>query len=512
MRTLALFVLLLPLTAAASDNFKVISNVTPEAAKAIEDRAEELRREIAIYWHGKAMPRWFEPCTIEASASETRASSLRWRSKGGQVYDWRLSVHGTWTMVVDQNLPHEVCHSVFASLYAKNALPTWLNEAFATAAEGPKAQTEHRQRVRQMIDAKRFIPFKTLLSLQGTDVAGQKTPFYSESYSLFEFLLEQTGKGTMIAFAADLNDGVALNTALESRFHVSESHLERAWYKWFQEQERRIAALQDDKQAAYQYRGYGPSQRYSPFRFLSPGNNVFCPTCPSMQNTQTQTQVGQYQSVNPGPQTWNPVSPARPTGVIAGKDEVAVPAIRDDKEISDLRAAIQALRAELASLKLLAGPPGENGTNGTDGTNGTNGTNGDDGDDGDDGVSVTQSQIAAAVTALFQRAVAEGKLTGPRGMPGGTGGVGPAGPAGGVGDIDYTKLTPVIQARVNAVLAAAIADGTIRGPAGKVDTGTLNRRITDEVTTQVGVLKGSLRFRLSPAQQAAAKAAATGSQ
>jgi hypothetical protein len=488
MRTLALFVLLLPLTAAASDNFKVISNVTPETAKALEDRAEELRREIAIYWHGKAMPRWFEPCTIEASASETQASSLRWNSKGDQVYNWRLSVHGTWAMVVDQNLPHEVCHAVFASLYTKNNLPTWLNEAFATAAEGPKAQTEHRQRVRKMIDAKRFIPFKSLLALQRSDESAQKTPFYSESYSLFEFLLEQTGKGTMIAFASDLNDGVALNTALESRFHVSESHLERAWYKWFQEQERRIAALKDDKQAAYQYTGYGPSQQYSPFRILSPGNNVFCPTCPTVQSRQPV----------PPPRAWNPVSPARPpAGIIAGKDEDAAPVTDNSQEIADLQAAVTALQAKLATLKPVAGPAGPSGTNGTN---------------GNDGAAATDAQIAAAVAALFQQAVANGNLTGPRGPRGEDGATGATGATGGTGAIDYTKLTPVIQARVDAVLAAAIADGTIRGPAGKVDTVTLNRRITDEVTTQVGVLKGSLRFRLSPAQQAAAQAAATGSQ
>ena len=76
---------------------------TPQLAKEIGDSAEIWRRELAVEWLGKELPRWSQPCPIKAMVAPNLGAggATSFVFNAGEVYDWRMNIQGSRERVLD---------------------------------------------------------------------------------------------------------------------------------------------------------------------------------------------------------------------------------------------------------------------------------------------------------------------------------------------------------------------------------------------------------------------------
>lgn len=181
-----------------------------------------------------------------------------------------------------QPLAHEACHVFLSALteqaappsragpqaYNHRRVPDWFNEAVATLCEAPAARAERRREFRALLDHR--IPLREFermphpLTTAGvfdqlehvtTDghAAVRVVPrhqlgdrasaadvelFYSQAFSLGEFIAERGGAGALARLAQLLSNGRTLDEALQiahqsvPQLPPSRDGLETAWVKW----------------------------------------------------------------------------------------------------------------------------------------------------------------------------------------------------------------------------------------------------------------------------------------
>jgi hypothetical protein len=198
-------------------------------------RAEELRRELAVWWQGHPMPQWSDPCPITVrehtnpNISGGGATSFAF-SSDGEVYGWRMSVSGREQDLLDNTLPHEVNHTVLASLLRRPS-PRWLSEGLCQLFEGPDEHKRHRT------DARRFQehPWCAWRRLDYTGPYPQTSDglqaLYGTGFSVVEWLLETGGRRQLQAFTTD---GAPVSQRFRTHYNKTATQAEREWRAWVQ--------------------------------------------------------------------------------------------------------------------------------------------------------------------------------------------------------------------------------------------------------------------------------------
>ncbi|HBH50495.1 MAG TPA: hypothetical protein DDY91_01240 [Planctomycetaceae bacterium] len=232
----------LSLAAAPGAEFKTtnfqVSAPTPEVARKVGEAAEQFRRQIALEWLGKELPRWSARCPIKVRVGQIGAGGATTfnfhpvANRQAEVCDWNMEVQGSLERILDSVIPHEVSHTIFAC-YFRRPLPRWADEGAATLVEIESERRIQTLTVNETINTRRRIPLRQLLAMKEypTD-QGALRVLYAQGYSLAQLLVQEGGKQRYLAFLEDAHR-TNWDQAIARHYpHKNIDGLEQHWQKW----------------------------------------------------------------------------------------------------------------------------------------------------------------------------------------------------------------------------------------------------------------------------------------
>lgn len=210
---------------------------TPQLAKEIGDSAEVWRKQLALDWLGRELPRWSEPCPVKARVAPNLGAggATSFVFDHGEVFGWDMNIQGSRERVLDSVLPHEITHTIFATHF-RRPLPRWADEGACTTVEH---RSEVSKQERMLIDflkvrpgeRGRGIPFSDMFAMK--EYPKDVLPLYAQGHSLSVFLIGQKGKREFLEFLGDGMTDENWPRALEN--HYGYPHLlalQNSWLDW----------------------------------------------------------------------------------------------------------------------------------------------------------------------------------------------------------------------------------------------------------------------------------------
>ena len=212
----------------------VVTAPTAQLAKQVGEAAEVYRKELAIDWTGEPLPgNWSTPCPIAVHVGSIGArGETKFNFQNGEVYGWKMEIHGTEERILDSVLPHEINHTIFASHF-RRPLPRWADEGAASLIENESERMRLRKIHDQVMNTTRKIPLRTLLEMKNYPSDNQQVlTLYAEGHSLADYLIQRSDKPTYLKFL-QLAHERDWNHALKTyyRFENVEA-LEKVWDEW----------------------------------------------------------------------------------------------------------------------------------------------------------------------------------------------------------------------------------------------------------------------------------------
>jgi hypothetical protein len=231
-RFAALFAALLALGAShRTENF-IVSAATKSLAQEVAEAAETFRRDLAIEWLGRELPRWDEPCPIEVLADPglPAGGETSFVFSRGRPCSWKMFVQGSRELVLDSVLPHEVTHTIFATHF-RQPLPRWADEGACTTVEGAGERRKQDKLLIKFLTTDRGIAFNTMFAMK--EYPSDIIPLYSQGYSLARFLIGHGGKRKFVEY---IGDGLERdNWTAATRKHYGYENLgdlQTTWLDW----------------------------------------------------------------------------------------------------------------------------------------------------------------------------------------------------------------------------------------------------------------------------------------
>jgi hypothetical protein len=211
----------------------IVTAPTPEFAQQVGEAAEYYRRELAIEWTGREMPRWWQKCPIQVSVGAMGAGgATTFNFERGEVFGWRMNIQGSEERILDSVLPHEINHTVFAC-YFRRPLPRWADEGAASLIEHESERMRLRKLHDQVLGTRRKIPLRKLLEIKEYPSDQQQVlTLYAEGHSLADYLIGQSDKGTFLKFLNHAHQH-GWEKALKAYYrYPSVDALEKEWDRW----------------------------------------------------------------------------------------------------------------------------------------------------------------------------------------------------------------------------------------------------------------------------------------
>lgn len=201
-------------------------------ARQVGEAAEQYRKDLAILWLGEVLPNWSNPCVVTVKTGESLGpgGETVFTYCNNEVFDWKMTAQGSEARVLDSVLPHEITHTILAS-YLKAPAPRWIDEGMATSVEADGERTNYRTMLADYLYARKGIAFNDMVAMKEYPV--DLMPFYSQSFSVCEYLILIGGRRRLVEFAkegARTNDwNGALRRYYEGR---SLGDLQLEWVAW----------------------------------------------------------------------------------------------------------------------------------------------------------------------------------------------------------------------------------------------------------------------------------------
>ena len=166
------------------------------------ESAERFRRDLAIEWLGRELPRWGKPCPIVVQVGERMGAggATSFVFDRGEVFGWQMTIQGSFERVLDSVLPHEVTHTIFASHF-RQPLPRWADEGACTTVEHPAERNKQQKLLIEFLQTGRGISFSQMFAMK--EYPPDVLPLYAQGHSLASFLIAQGGKRKYLQFVAD---------------------------------------------------------------------------------------------------------------------------------------------------------------------------------------------------------------------------------------------------------------------------------------------------------------------
>ena len=210
----------------------IVDASTPAFAQLVAETAERFRSELAVAWLGQELPKWSKACDVKVTTAPDLAAGGEtvFTFSNGEVYDWKMTLQGSEERVLDSVLPHEITHTILAS-YLRAPAPRWLDEGMATSVESDVERMRYRTMLVDFLHTKRGIPFNDMISMK--EYPKDLTPFYSQSFSVCEYLILVGGRRRLIEFAKAGYDSNNWDAALKKYYNCeSLGDLQAEWVEW----------------------------------------------------------------------------------------------------------------------------------------------------------------------------------------------------------------------------------------------------------------------------------------
>ncbi len=210
---------------------------TPDGnlARQIGVASEKYRRELAVSWLGRAMPKWSQPCvmTVRVGPNLGAGGATTFMFSHGEVFGWRMTIQGSRERIFDSVLPHEITHMIFASHF-RRPLPRWADEGGATSVEHVSERMKHRKMLDQFLRTGRGIAFSRMFAMR--EYPRDVMPLYAQGYSLAKFLIQRGGRRKYVDFLADGLESEQWSAALRRHYGIADlSTLQNTWLAWVQQ-------------------------------------------------------------------------------------------------------------------------------------------------------------------------------------------------------------------------------------------------------------------------------------
>ncbi len=210
----------------------VVTTSSPRLAKAIGDHAEQFRKNLAVEWLGRELPRWQSPCPITAHVAPHLGAggATSFTFRGRQVGNWQMTIQGSEVRILDSVLPHEVTHTIFATHF-RQPLPRWADEGACTTVEHPTERARHKRMLIEFLQTNRGIAFSRMFAMK--EYPRDMLPLYAQGYSLARYFIEQGGKRKFIEFVGDgLRDENWIRAVQQNYGYQNLAVLQNSWLDW----------------------------------------------------------------------------------------------------------------------------------------------------------------------------------------------------------------------------------------------------------------------------------------
>lgn len=225
---------------AASTNF-IVEAHTKSFASQVAEKAEQCRYELAVEWLGSPLPgNWSSPCEIRCKQAKGSGGATTFSFVDGEVNGWKMVVQGSESDILNDVIPHEVNHTIFASHF-RRPLPRWLDEGAAMLSETPngvKLYVESLDRPRS---------FAKTLKLMDYPQDSTVGALYGQSYLMAKFLVERRDKPTYVEFVNDSHVSGYDHAFRENYGFQDTADAERQWLQWHAGQPQRYQRGQATK-------------------------------------------------------------------------------------------------------------------------------------------------------------------------------------------------------------------------------------------------------------------------
>lgn len=240
-------------------NFSITAD-RPEFAEEVGQRAEHLRRQLAIFWLGQPLPNWSKPCKLRVREGALGAGGqTTFQFTRGEVLNWDMFVQGSRERILDSVLPHEINHTIFACHF-RRPLPRWADEGAATLFEHRSEQLKQLALLNDVIDStrERFSLEKLMSMKEYPEGMRPMLILYAQGYALADFLVQQKGRRAYLQFLSD-GEKIGWEEAIRKNFdHEGVQSLERNWRGWVlagmpkltAPREQMLTAMVEDNSAA----------------------------------------------------------------------------------------------------------------------------------------------------------------------------------------------------------------------------------------------------------------------
>jgi hypothetical protein len=219
---------------AGSKNFTVLQRGAPRGerlAQAVLERAEALRKEIALQWLGEELPpgREVVHITVELSSEEDRGLTLLCGPGRALRGDHRMWLTTSRERALGSTLAHEMTHVVLAARFPRG-MPVWANEGIASLCDDAQRGEDRRQLWRQWAREGRFPELEKVL--YAASIAPTDETAYAVGVSVTEYLLSRGDRARLIQFVEQgQRDG--WDAALRDSYGLADvGELERHWQAW----------------------------------------------------------------------------------------------------------------------------------------------------------------------------------------------------------------------------------------------------------------------------------------
>jgi hypothetical protein len=209
---------------------------TQQIAEQVGQWAEHYRREKARLWLGQEMPTWPQPCPIIVQVSmDGPSGATSFTFAGGQVHTQNMQIRGPLDRLLSSVLPHEITHTVFAHHF-RMPVPRWADEGGSVLSEDDIERDRHDKLVRQILNDRRAIQVRALLSLK--EYPRDVMCLYAEGFSLTDYLVKRADRPTFLNFVG-YGMHAGWDQAVQQFYgHRSVEELEGAWLQHLRDTRR----------------------------------------------------------------------------------------------------------------------------------------------------------------------------------------------------------------------------------------------------------------------------------
>jgi hypothetical protein len=188
----------LPATA-TTENFTVTGPST-RIARLVADAAERARKDVAMTWLEKELPKWAKPVAIRANIRADGSGGATTFDFAGGGFAGSMEVGGSLDRILADHIPHEVTHCVMADVFRK-PLPRWADEGISLMSETEGEQDRHATLAAQFARSGDLIQTKALFEMK--EYPAKVMVLYAQGFYVARFLMVRKDRRTLLRFVKD---------------------------------------------------------------------------------------------------------------------------------------------------------------------------------------------------------------------------------------------------------------------------------------------------------------------